>query len=81
MIMRPLLAVIAAALIMMGCSKTVYVTQPLPLPPRPALPPVTAAELQCLPDDVYGRMLQRQRLGRHHRDKLEAVIKATRVAK
>lgn len=77
--MRLLLAVIAAVLITTGCGKTIYVTQSLPLPPRPALPPVSAIDLQCLPDDVFGRMLQRQRLRKQHRDKLEAVIEATHV--
>tara|TARA_B100000287_G_C20639422_1_gene782925 strand:- start:729 stop:947 length:219 start_codon:yes stop_codon:yes gene_type:complete len=62
-----------------GCTTTVtrYVTTPLPLPDRPALPPVSNDDLQCLSPAAYERLLMRQRLRRDYTEELETIIKGT----
>lgn len=63
-----------------GCAATEirYVAAPLPLPPRPVLPAVSAQDLAPLPDNVYRRIGERDRLRRQYAEELEAIICATR---
>ena len=51
------------ALALTGCAteRLVYVQPECTLPPMPAPPEVTALELDPLPDDVYWRVLRRER--------------------
>ena len=59
-----LLAIGLAVLIIAGCATTerlVYIQPECVLPPMPAPPEVTALELDPLPDDVYWRVLRRER--------------------
>ena len=59
-----LLVIVAAGWIIAGCQTTerlVYVQPECTLPPMPAPPEVTALELDPLPDDVYWRVLRRDR--------------------
>lgn len=51
----------------------------LPLPTRPVLPAISAAELTCLADDVYWRLATRNRLLRQYAEDLETIIKSTRL--
>lgn len=61
-----------------GCAgETVYVTKPLPLPPRPVLPPLPGYELQCLERETYELLRDRQRERRQYCEELEAIIKGT----
>lgn len=60
-----------------GCATVEYVPVPLDLPDRPILPTVKSTELQCLSDDVYTRLVQRDRLQHGHIEVLEAVIVST----
>ena len=67
-----LLALLALA----GC-----VTQPprpvqLPLPSRPTVPAVKAAELQCLAKDVYTRIVNRDRGYKTWGLELESIIRS-----
>lgn len=69
---------VSCALLLIGCAATPeYVPVALTLPERPVLPTVKSAELQCLSDDAYTRLVQRDRLLRGHIDVLEAVIAST----
>lgn len=63
-----------------GCAQTPevrYVTRPLTLPPRPALPVLVPADVQCLSDDAYRRLVERDRQRRNYAEILEAIIRAT----
>lgn len=74
---------LAAAIIWMatgsGCAFTGarYIQEPLPLPPRPVLPALTAEDLACLPAEVYERLVRRDLLRRQYAEELEAIIRAT----
>lgn len=70
-----LLLVLALA----GCTpeRIVYVPIELPLPAKPVLPTVKAAELECLPDDVVDRIEARDDLRRDDQDELRAIIRST----
>jgi hypothetical protein len=70
---------LAAALA--GCTPPVrQVSQPLPLPERPLLPRVYDAELSCLSDETYRRVVERERLRREYAETLETIIRATHQA-
>lgn len=73
-----ILKTIICSLLLIGCTQQpVYTQVELPLPPRPLLPSVTAADLACLPDDTYKRLVSRERAILDHTNILEAVIKST----
>lgn len=66
------------ALLLIGCAATPeYVPVALTLPARPVLPAIKSADLQCLSDDTYMRLVQRDRLQRGHIEVLEAIIVST----
>lgn len=83
MIKRLLLiaAITLTALGNTGCTTTevryVPVQQPLPLPPRPILPAVTAQEMECINKDAIARLIERQRLRRQYAEELELIIRST----
>jgi len=54
------------------------IQEPLTRPPRPVLPAIKSADLQCLSDDTYLRLAQRNRLQRHYAEQLELIIDSTR---
>lgn len=57
-------AIVLAALAMSGCAtseRLVYVEPECTVPPMPAPPEVTATDLDPLPDEVYWRVLRRDR--------------------
>jgi hypothetical protein len=59
-----LLATVVAALITAGCATTerlVYLQPDCAIPPLPVPPEVSATELDPLADDVYWRVLRRER--------------------
>lgn len=60
-----------------GCETVRYQSTPLPLPPRPILPAIKAAELQCLSNQTYSDIAQRDLLRRQYEQQLELVIKST----
>jgi hypothetical protein len=65
-------------ILLVGCASSLeYVPVALTLPPRPILPEVKSAELQCLSDDAYTLLVQRERLQRGHINVLEAIIMST----
>lgn len=72
-----LASVLAMALLTACASGIEYVPVVLTLPNRPILPTVQGAELRCLSDDAYTRLVQRDRLQRGHIEVLEAVIVST----
>ncbi|PIQ38945.1 MAG: hypothetical protein COW58_14410 [Thalassolituus sp. CG17_big_fil_post_rev_8_21_14_2_50_53_8] len=70
--------VIAAILITLGnsgCSSVRYKPVTLPVPARPVLPPITAADLECLNDETYRALATRQRLMREYTEELEAILR------
>jgi hypothetical protein len=69
-------SVALASLLLAACA-----TQPprpveLPLPARPTVPAVKAAELQCLSDGVYTRITNRERGYKNWGLQLEAIIQS-----
>lgn len=73
-------AIIFLTLTSTGCAtRTEYQLAPLPMPPRPDLPRLDAADLECLSDDAYDRLVRRDLARRHYSDELEAVIRSTHL--
>lgn len=62
-----------------GCTttETVFVQEPLPIPDRPALPRIPAAELECLADGAYEALVERDATQAAHIDRLERIIQTT----
>jgi len=56
------------------------IQEPLTRPARPVLPAIKSADLQCLSDDTYFRLAQRNRLQRQYAEQLELIIDSTREA-
>ncbi len=85
---RPILkqaAVVVAAVsfvlfvvwLLVGCSTHSYLYRPVPaalVPKKPDLPTVQAAELQCLSNDSYLRLANRDRLQRQYAAELRALL-------
>lgn len=72
---------LAGLLLLAGCASAPpqvrYLSTPLPLPPRPVLPALPGAELQCLSDATYRDLVRRDRLRRDYAEQLEAIIRST----
>ncbi len=67
--------------ILTACEPTVqtrYITTELSRPQRPLLPKIKADELQCLKQDVYQRLYDRNRLVSDYAITLEAIIDSTK---
>lgn len=62
-----------------GCATTQveYYQRPLPLPPRPVLPALTAQDLSCISDADYKKLVTRNRLRKQYTEELELIIKST----
>ncbi len=84
--MRRRAYLMAAAIISMatgslvGCSvapEIRYIQEPLTLPPRPVLPRLSADDVQCLTDDAYRRLVERDMYRRQYAEELEAIIRST----
>lgn len=75
-----LLSMIAAAWILIGstgCTEVRYITQPLMLPERPALPAIKADDLKCLSDEAFASIIRRDRERKEYAETLEAIIQST----
>lgn len=61
-----------------ACTTTKYVSKPveLPLPDRPPIPTVSPEELECLTDEAYKKLADRERYIILHTRRLEAIIHA-----
>lgn len=73
--------IIPLLIFLIGCQPTIqtrYVTTELSRPVRPLLPRVSAAELECVSQDAYQRLYDRQRLVVDYAVELEAIIDSTR---
>lgn len=73
------LALGTALILSAGCgtTKTVYVQEPLPLPDRPNVPTIKGEELECLSDEAYAKLVERDALQFAHIKRLEAIILTT----
>jgi hypothetical protein len=70
-------ALALAALALTGCAAPRIEYRPIPdglIPEKPALPTVSAAELQCLSDDAYVRLAVRERLRAQESAELRALL-------
>jgi len=64
-----------------GCAptiQTVYLKTELTRPPRPVLAKVKSAELECVSQDVYERLYNRQRAITDYAVLLETIIDSTK---
>ena len=59
------------------CTKVVYEPVPLDRPQRPVMPHVEEHELECLSDETFSRLLERERLRREYAEDLEVIIDTT----
>lgn len=57
--------------------RVVYVTNPLPLPPRPTLPTWTSKDMECLTPDMKQKLRDRDTSRREYSETLEVIIKST----
>lgn len=65
-------------LMVIGCATDPrYQSVSLPMPALSILPTIHGSELQCLSDDVYGRLVLREELIKQDRDAARAVICST----
>ena len=73
------LALVTVLTLSAGCgtTKTVYVQEPLPIPDRPNVPTIQAADLSCLSDEAYAKLVERDALQFEHIKRLEAIIMTT----
>ena len=69
-------AIILTTIGVSSCTHTVYQTVPLPSLARPVLPPVSSDDLECLSDDTYNTLYQRENAILDYAEELEAVINA-----
>lgn len=75
-----MLALVIALTLSAGCAteiRTVYVQEPLPLPDRPNVPTIQAADLSCLSDEAYARLVERDQMQFEHIVRLESIIMST----
>lgn len=73
------LALGAAIILANGCTvtETVFLQEPLPIPDRPALPRISATDLECLSDEAYEALVKRDAMQAAHIERLEAIILTT----
>ncbi len=62
-----------------GCTRIVYQVLPLPIVERPVLPAVSADELECLSNDTYQTLYQRENAILNYAEELDAIIRSTHV--
>jgi len=55
-----------------------FVCPPIPETVRPVLPRISADELQCLGDDTYRKLMNRETIRREYAEDLEAIIHVIR---
>lgn len=74
-----MLALVTALTLSAGCAitKPVFVQEPLPLPDRPNVPTIQAADLSCLSDEAYARLVERDQVQFEHIVRLESIIMST----
>ncbi len=61
-----------------GCSvRERLITVPLPLPPRPVLPALSAEDLECISDDAFERLMTRDLGRKYYAEQLEEIIMST----
>lgn len=71
---KPLLLALALS----ACTqKVVYQQVPIYAPPRPVLPLIMRDKLQCLSDETYTAIVERDRALKTYSESLEALIEAT----
>jgi hypothetical protein len=76
------LAAILFVAIISSCAPVIekqYVTTELHHDPRPVLPKIAPAELQCLTQQTYQKLYDRQRLITDYAITLEAIIDSTKA--
>jgi hypothetical protein len=74
---KNLLAALAIILIVSGCATAGPAALRLPLPPPLVLPTIPAASLECLADDTYDKLVERDVRQRERIHTLEDIIRAT----
>lgn len=65
---------LASVIWLAGCTTAPPRPMRLPMPARPVLPTVSRAELQCLPDSTYTKIVNRERGYKGWGLQLEAII-------
>lgn len=70
---------ILTLMVCVGCTREVvrYKSVPLFMPELSELPTATGAELQCLSDDTYARLVQREALIKQDRDVCREILCTT----
>lgn len=61
-------------ILVLGCATPTVAKPVVALPERPELPTVTEAEVSCLSQDTYRRVILRQVLLREYAEKLESAL-------
>jgi hypothetical protein len=81
---RTWIVVLLVVALLISCTpviETRYIIQPLTHEPRPVLPKIKASELECLSQDTYQKLADRQRLISSYAITLEAIIESTQPDK
>lgn len=72
-----IVAITAIVALLTGCATHGYIYRPIPadmIPPAPEVPKIKAEELQCLSDDAYERLANRDRLRKQYAEELRALL-------
>lgn len=72
-----IVALTAIVALLTGCATHSYIYRPIPaemIPPAPEVPKIKAEELQCLSDDAYERLANRDRLRKQYAEELRALL-------
>jgi len=72
--MRLILTFLAVATLTACTPSVVYRPVQLPLPPEPDYPTVQAAEVECLADDTWARIVERDLARKQYAERLRQVI-------
>jgi len=74
---KNLLAALAIILLVSGCATAGPAALRLPLPPPLVLPIIPTVSLDCLSDDTYNKLIERDVRQRERIHTLEDIIRAT----
>lgn len=69
--------IVLAVMVVTGCAAPAKCIKPIVSIERPVLPTISASELQPLADDVYLRLISRDRLLHEYAETLEVIVRET----
>lgn len=75
--MKSIVLGMATVVILSSCTRTVYVTTPLTVPPEPELVKIQAEDLSCLSDEAYMKLVDRKLQRDKYESRMRAILEST----